>query len=161
MHTQTPPRRLQLGKILPRSMASAERILPRDSSSRENPTTFCSERFWSFSATSMCGGMQFLVRKGVVVEAQEKGGKQPCQRINGSNSHQTKPAMLNEEQEYQTHHDKAEQRYQGCLFRSADTTTNTRIHLDKCIDPVERERDQHNQSTSGDHLDILVEERHN
>ena len=69
--------------------------------------------------------------------------------------------MLNEEQEYQTHHDKTEQRYQGCLFRSADTTTNTRIHLDKCIDPVERERDQHNQSTSGDHPDILAEERHN
>ena len=67
------------------------------------------------------------MRKGVVVEAQEKGGEQPCQRINGSNSHQTKPTILNEEQKHQTHRNKAEQRYQGCLFRFADTAANTRI----------------------------------
>ena len=55
--------RLPLGESCHAMIAPAERILPRDSSSRKNPITFCSERFWSFSAASMCGGMQFLVRK--------------------------------------------------------------------------------------------------
>lgn len=67
---------------------------------------------------------------------------------------------LDEEQKRQAHRNKAEQRYRGCPSRFADTAANARKHLDKCIDPVERKRDQHNQSTSYDHLGILAEQRH-